>query len=87
MDAMIMSSCDVALAESFSNWMYTLPATLRMAENKVFCESGRAQLGVKGEKGSILGPASWWAHPPPNTLPIRCYQGTWAARDRFDPTK
>mmetsp|Transcript_10107 Transcript_10107/g.18361 ORF Transcript_10107/g.18361 Transcript_10107/m.18361 type:complete len:162 (+) Transcript_10107:1075-1560(+) len=53
MDAMIMSSCDVALAESFSDWMYTLPATLRLAEGRIFCESGRAALGVK-EKVSML---------------------------------
>jgi hypothetical protein len=81
MDAMIMSSCDVALAESFSNWMYTLPATLRLAEGRIFCESGRAALGVR-EEDTIYGPSSWWAHPPPNTMPVRCYQGAWAARDR-----
>lgn len=82
-DAMIMSSCDIALAESFSNWMYTLPATLRFAEGRIFCESGRAALGVKEAKDSMFGPASWWAHPPPNAMPVRCYQGGWAARDRF----
>lgn len=83
MDAMIMSSCDLSLAESFSNWMYTLPATLRLAEGRIFCESGRASLGVK-ERDSVYGPASWWAHPPPNTMPVRCYQGSWTARNRFN---
>ena len=81
MDAMIMSSCDVALAESFSNWMYSLPATLRLAEGRIFCESGRAALGVK-KSDSVYAPATWWVHPPPNTMPVRCSQGAWAARDR-----
>jgi hypothetical protein len=81
MDAMIISSCDVALAESFSNWMYTLPATLRLAEGRIFCESGRAALGVR-ERESIYAPAAWWVHPPPNLMPVRCYHGAWTARDR-----
>ncbi|CAB9527817.1 expressed unknown protein [Seminavis robusta] len=89
MDMMILgSSCDAVLATSYSNFMYTLPATLSMAEGRIFCESGRAALGGQymlnehqGE-ANILGDAGWWAHPPPNAMPIRCSQGGWAARDR-----
>ena len=86
MDAMIMSSCDAAIAESFSNWMYTLPASLRLAEGRVFCETGRASLGLqtKTEGESIYGPASWHVKPPSSVMPIRCYQGAWAARDRLN---
>jgi hypothetical protein len=88
LDMLIISSCDASLTESYSNFMYTMPATLMMAEGRIFCESGRAALGgqyifnEQKDRANFLGEAGWWVHPPPNTMPVRCYQGAWAARDR-----
>ena len=91
LDMLILSSCDALLAESFSNFMYSLPATLMMAEGRIFCESGRAALGgnyimqdEELDKPNLLGKGGWWAHPPPDAMPVRCHQGGWAARDRYN---
>lgn len=88
-DAMILSSCDVLLAESYTNFIYSLPASLILAEGRIFCESGRAALGgkyilkEKADSKNLFGDAGWWIHPPPNVMPVRCSQGfAWAARDR-----
>jgi len=88
-DALLLSSCDVLLAESFSNYMYSLPASLALADDKIFCEAGRAALGGKyitedARKASLLGGSKWWANPPPNVMPVRCQTSGWAARDRSD---
>ena len=87
MDELLLSSADVMLAESFSNFVYGMPATLALAEGRVFCEAGRAALGGRyitqdERQASMLGNASWWAHPPPNVMPVRCQTSAWAARDR-----
>lgn len=86
-DALLLSSTDVMLAESFSNYVYTLPATLALAEGRIFCEAGRAALGGRyitqdEQQASLMGDPSWWAHPPPNVMPVRCQTSAWAARDR-----
>lgn len=88
LDALLLSSADVLLAESFSNYLYSKPATLALAEGRIFCEAGRAALGGKyitntdDQKASVLGDPTWWAHPPPNVMPVRCQTSAWAARDR-----
>ena len=90
MDAYILSSCDATVAESYSNFMYTIPASIMMAEGRAFCESGRSALGGKyilgGDHGkpNTFGEARWWKHPPSDAMPVRCHQGGWAARDRAD---
>lgn len=86
-DALLLSSSDILLAESFSNFMYSLPASLALADNKVFCESGRAALGGRyithdDRQASLMGDSNWWANPPPNVMPVRCQTSAWAARDR-----
>ncbi|CAJ1951780.1 unnamed protein product [Cylindrotheca closterium] len=88
-DALLLSSADVLLAESFSNFLYSLPATLALAEGKIFCQAGRAALGGKyitqdDRQASLLGDPKWWASPPPNVMPVRCQTSAWAARDRFN---
>ena len=94
-DAFLLGSCDALLSESYSNFMYTLPATLTLAEGRIFCQSGRAALGGKyvyeglgllGEayKDTLLGRGPWLDGPPPSdAMPVRCQQSSWAARDRF----
>ena len=80
------------MAESFSNFMYTVPASLMMAEGRIFCESGRAALGGRyilnddHAKANVLGGERWWEHPPSDVMPVRCHQGGWAARDRLNFT-
>ncbi|KAL3942791.1 MAG: hypothetical protein SGBAC_003067 [Bacillariaceae sp.] len=88
-DALLLSSADVLLAESFSNYMYSLPVSLALADNKIFCEAGRAALGGRyitqdDRQASLLGDPKWWASPPPNVMPVRCQTSAWAARDRSD---
>ena len=87
MDALLLSSADVLLAESFSNFLYTLPASLALADGKIFCEAGRAALGGRyitqdDRQASLMGDPQWWASPPPNVMPVRCQTSAWAARDR-----
>ena len=89
MDALLLSSADVMLAESFSNFVYSIPATLALAEGRIFCEAGRAALGGRyitqdDKQASLLGDPHWWASPPPNVMPVRCRTSAWAARDRTD---
>lgn len=92
MDAFILSSCDAAVAESYSNFMYTIPAAIMMAEGRAFCEGGRAALGGKytlgdtHDRSNILGSAGWWQRPPADIMPVRCHQGGFTARDRSDFT-
>jgi hypothetical protein len=86
-DALLLSSADVMLAESFSNYVYSMPATLALAEGRIFCEAGRAALGGRyitenDQQASMMGDPAWWAHPPPNVMPVRCQTSAWAARDR-----
>mmetsp|Transcript_27312 Transcript_27312/g.41325 ORF Transcript_27312/g.41325 Transcript_27312/m.41325 type:complete len:204 (+) Transcript_27312:646-1257(+) len=38
LDLLILSSCDATLTESYSNFLYSLPATLMMAEGRIFCQ-------------------------------------------------
>jgi hypothetical protein len=70
-DALLLSPADVMLAESFSNYVYSMPATLALAEGRIFCEAGRAALGGRyitqdDQQASLMGDPAWWAHPPPN---------------------
>eukprot|EP00980_Cylindrotheca_fusiformis_P029419 scaffold23471_cov141-Cylindrotheca_fusiformis.AAC.16 len=88
-DALLLSSTDVILAESFSNFIYSMPATLALAEGRIFCEAGRAALGGRyitqnDQQASLMGEPGWWANPPPNVMPVRCQTSAWAARDRSD---
>ena len=87
MDALLLLSVDVLLAEIFSNFLYTLPASLALADGKIFCEAGRAALGGRyitqdDRQASLMGDPQWWANPPPNVMPVRCQTSAWAARDR-----
>lgn len=63
-----------------------------MAEGRIFCQSGRAALGGNyifdaehlKQYENILGDAGWSSNPPANSMPVRCHQGSWAARDRMN---